>query len=82
LDLLEVTTSVTDLIIKYADLLTGVGPILGSLIAVFFYKFIKMHGYEMANPGQDGDDKNEGKRAELIKRRQARSRRPGSRHFR
>jgi aquaporin related protein len=34
---------------------TGVGPIIGSLIAVFFYKFIKMLEYEMANPGQDGD---------------------------
>jgi hypothetical protein len=37
------------------------------LIAVFFYKFIKMLEYEIVNPGQDGDDKNgptknEGKR--------------------
>jgi aquaporin related protein len=44
--------------------------------------------YEMANPGQDGDDKNdptksEEKRAELIERRQTRAaRRPGSRHSR
>lgn len=36
-----------------------VGPILGSLIAVFFYKFIKMLEYEMANPGQDGDAGND-----------------------
>jgi aquaporin related protein len=28
-----------------------VGPIVGSLIAVVFYKFIKMSEYEMANPG-------------------------------
>jgi len=32
---------------------------IGALIAVFFYKFIKMLEYEMANPGQDGDDKND-----------------------
>lgn len=37
----------------------GVGPMIGALIAVFFYKFIKMLEYEMANPGQDGDDKND-----------------------
>ncbi|KAL3427718.1 aquaporin-1 [Phlyctema vagabunda] len=47
-----------------------VGPVIGSLIAVFFYKFIKMLEYEMANPGQDGDDvnnpiKNEKKRREI-----------------
>ncbi|KAG9243346.1 aquaporin-like protein [Calycina marina] len=36
-----------------------VGPMLGSLIAVFFYKFIKMLEYEMANPGQDGDAAND-----------------------
>lgn len=33
----------------------GLGPFIGALIAVFFYKFIKMLEYEMANPGQDGD---------------------------
>jgi aquaporin related protein len=31
--------------------LLGVGPMLGTFIAVFFYKFIKMLEYEMANPG-------------------------------
>jgi aquaporin related protein len=30
-----------------------VGPILGSLLASAFYKFIKMLEYETANPGQD-----------------------------
>ncbi|TVY31778.1 Aquaporin, partial [Lachnellula subtilissima] len=35
------------------------GPFIGTCIAVFFYKFIKMLEYEMANPGQDGDDKND-----------------------
>src|ERR1700712_187324 len=30
-----------------------VGPILGSLLASGFYKFIKMLEYETANPGQD-----------------------------
>ena len=54
------------------------GPIIGTLVAVFFYKFIKILEYEMANPGQDGDDKNdptksEEKRAELIEARQARA---------
>ena len=53
------------------------GPIIGTLIAVFFYKFIKILEYEMANPGQDGDDQNdptksEEKRAELIEAREAR----------
>ena len=52
----------------------GVGPIIGSLIAVFFYKFIKMLEYEMANPGQDGDELNDptkypDKRAAIIEER-------------
>jgi len=47
---------------------------MGSLIAVFFYKFIKMLEYEMANPGQDGDEhndptKNPEKRAAIIEER-------------
>jgi aquaporin related protein len=37
----------------------GVGPFLGTILAVFFYKFIKILEYEMANPGQDGDHKND-----------------------
>jgi aquaporin related protein len=36
-----------------------VGPFIGSLLAIGFYKFIKMLEYEMANPGQDGDDVND-----------------------
>lgn len=36
-----------------------VGPIAGALIAVAFYKFIKLLEYEMANPGQDADDWND-----------------------
>jgi hypothetical protein len=36
-----------------------VGPGLGSILAVGFYKFIKMLEYEMANPGQDGDEHND-----------------------
>lgn len=36
-----------------------VGPGLGSVFAICFYKFIKMLEYEMANPGQDGDDQND-----------------------
>ncbi|RDW91489.1 aquaporin-like protein [Coleophoma crateriformis] len=65
-----------------------VGPIIGSLIAVFFYKFIKMLEYEMANPGQDGDDvnnpmKNEQKRREIEEEaRQQRIRRIHTHHNR
>lgn len=36
-----------------------VGPGLGSVFAIGFYKFIKMLEYEMANPGQDGDEHND-----------------------
>ncbi|KAK0363858.1 Aquaporin-5 [Friedmanniomyces endolithicus] len=31
----------------------GVGPAAGAIVAVAFYKFIKILEYEMANPGQD-----------------------------
>ncbi|EGY16427.1 hypothetical protein VD0002_g1148 [Verticillium dahliae] len=48
-----------------------VGPLIGSLIAVVFYKFIKMLEYEMVSPGADGDPtndptKNPEKRAEVA----------------
>ena len=33
-----------------------IGPLLGSLLAAGFYKFIKMLEYETANPGQDFDE--------------------------
>ncbi|ORY56141.1 aquaporin [Pseudomassariella vexata] len=36
-----------------------VGPLMGSLIAVMFYKLIKTLEYEMANPGADGDPSND-----------------------
>jgi len=36
-----------------------VGPFVGALIAVIFYKFIKTLEYEMANPGADGDPLND-----------------------
>lgn len=35
----------------------GVGPLLGALIAVGFYRLIKVLEYETANPGQDFNDK-------------------------
>jgi len=55
--------------------ITGLGPFIGTCIAVFFYKFIKMLEYEMANPGQDGDDKNDPTKNEEKKHEvQARSR--------
>ncbi|KAH7112467.1 aquaporin-like protein [Dendryphion nanum] len=34
-----------------------VGPGIGAILAVAFYRFIKILEYEMANPGQDDDDK-------------------------
>lgn len=56
--------------------IAGVGPIIGTCIAVFFYKFIKMLEYEMANPGQDGDDENDPTKNEEKKHEvQARTRR-------
>lgn len=39
------------------DWIYWVGPGLGSLIAVVFYRFFKVLEYEMANPGQDADGK-------------------------
>lgn len=56
----------------------GVGPLVGTFIAVFFYKFIKMLEYEMANPGQDGDvhndpTQNKEKRAEVMGGREKRN---------
>ncbi|RKF61063.1 Aquaporin-2 [Erysiphe neolycopersici] len=51
-----------------------VGPTLGALIAVAFYKLLVLLEYEMVNPGQDGDDKNdptknETRYQEIISRR-------------
>ncbi|RKF64372.1 Aquaporin-1 [Golovinomyces cichoracearum] len=51
-----------------------VGPFLGALIAVVFYKVLVLLEYEMANPGQDGDDrndptKNEARYREIVQRR-------------
>jgi len=37
-------------------LTSQVGPFLGSLLAVIFYRFIKTLEYETANPGQDFND--------------------------
>jgi aquaporin related protein len=36
-----------------------VGPGLEAVVALVFYQFIKMLEYEVANPGQDDDDKDE-----------------------
>lgn len=36
-----------------------VGPFIGTLLAVLFYRLIKIMEYEMANPGQDGDFEND-----------------------
>ncbi|KAK6210856.1 hypothetical protein LQW54_005731 [Pestalotiopsis sp. IQ-011] len=48
-----------------------IGPIMGALLAVVFYRFIKTLEYEMANPGADGDVANDPtvnpeKRAEIM----------------
>lgn len=55
---------------------------IGALIAVFFYKFIKILEYEMANPGQDGDPlndptQNDDKLADVLSRRLSRPRNSG-----
>ncbi|KAI6248303.1 Aquaporin-2 [Erysiphe necator] len=54
-----------------------VGPVLGALIAVAFYKLLILLEYEMVNPGQDGDDKNdptknEARYQEIVSRRDKR----------
>ncbi|ETS73517.1 hypothetical protein PFICI_14463 [Pestalotiopsis fici W106-1] len=36
-----------------------VGPGMGAIFAIAFYLFIKVLEYEMANPGQDGDEVND-----------------------
>ncbi|ORY14145.1 aquaporin-like protein [Clohesyomyces aquaticus] len=41
-----------------------VGPGIGAVLAVVFYKFIKILEYEMANPGQDDDDQDEKEKTE------------------
>lgn len=40
---------------SHNDWIYWVGPLMGSLFAVVFYRFIKVLEYEMANPGQDDD---------------------------
>jgi aquaporin related protein len=35
------------------------GPIMGALLAAFYYKFVKYFNYEEANPGQDAIDPHE-----------------------
>lgn len=54
-----------------------IGPFIGTLLAVAFYKLIKILEYEMANPGQDGDIGNdptqnpEHEIAQVVEERQA-----------
>jgi len=54
-----------------------VGPIIGTLLAVVFYRLIKILEYEMANPGQDGDFENDPTQnpdhelAQVVEERQA-----------
>ncbi|KAK8038833.1 aquaporin-like protein [Apiospora rasikravindrae] len=55
-----------------------IGPLIGSIIAVAFYQFIKTLEYEMANPGADGDPVNDPtmnpeKKAEIMSRRRSSS---------
>jgi len=38
------------------EIIVGVGPALGALVAAGFYKFIKILEYESANPDQDVDE--------------------------
>src|SRR5689334_1069341 len=39
-----------------------VGPILGAIVAMTFYRIIKILEYETANPGQDFNEKEEAER--------------------
>jgi aquaporin related protein len=54
-----------------------VGPFIGTLLAVVFYRLIKILEYEMANPGQDGDFENDPTQnpnheiAQVVEERQA-----------
>uniref|UniRef100_A0A0B7KJI5 Aquaporin n=1 Tax=Bionectria ochroleuca TaxID=29856 RepID=A0A0B7KJI5_BIOOC len=43
-----------------------IGPFVGSIIAVLFYRFIKTLEYEMANPGADSDEVHLSKTHEKI----------------
>lgn len=36
-----------------------VGPLISTLLAVSFYELMKVLEYEMTNPGQDGDERND-----------------------
>ena len=47
-----------------------VGPAAGAIIAVVFYQFIKILEYEVANPGQDDDDKDQEVKEEIEKVRE------------
>ncbi|KAB2099509.1 hypothetical protein AG0111_0g12349 [Alternaria gaisen] len=47
-----------------------VGPAVGAIIAVVFYQFIKILEYEVANPGQDDDDKDQEVKEEIEKVRE------------
>jgi aquaporin related protein len=47
-----------------------VGPAVGAIIAVLFYQFIKILEYEVANPGQDDDDKDQEVKEEIEKVRE------------
>ena len=46
---------------SYTDCRAGLGPAVGAVIAVVFYRFIKILEYEVANPGQDAKDETEEK---------------------
>ncbi|KAF2853588.1 aquaporin-like protein [Plenodomus tracheiphilus IPT5] len=45
-----------------------VGPLAGAIFAVAFYQFIKILEYEVANPGQDDDDKDLEVKQEVAER--------------
>ncbi|KAF4302573.1 Major intrinsic protein [Botryosphaeria dothidea] len=48
------------------------GPAIGAIMAVLFYKFIKILEYEMANPGQDAVHEEEAKNeAESLKNKES-----------
>ena len=53
------STNTVETSAAYVDLDTGLGPAIGAVLAVCFYRFIKILEYEVANPGQDAKHEGE-----------------------
>lgn len=55
-------------LLAQADIPPGLGPAIGAVAAVLFYKFIKILEYEVANPGQDHASEDEAEAAATPKK--------------